>query len=261
MFIFLSITIINCSDDTVSPVVDDSDFRYPFTDGSSWDYKRTITVSDIRPDSILSYFSDYPIEITGTVTILYDTVINSVLTKCFLDEFTYLGMPRSNRFYYINNDTAFILYTTRSHPASGLFPLSIFKNTNILLSEVSRISTENSNDFSNAGDSLPSTLKYPVATGTEWSFTNEYATVTRKYLGFEIVPTSGSGNISCMKMKTTNSVFPDDPIYNYYSKFGLMKRTSSINDVTFSTASSPEGIGTIDINDDSEILSFGIVSE
>ena len=105
--LFSTVTLISCSDDNVvntpSPVVDRSDFRYPFTDGSSWEYTRTLYASDIRPDSILHYFTDYPIVLTGRATILYDTVINSILTKCFLDEFVVNNISRSNRYYYINS--------------------------------------------------------------------------------------------------------------------------------------------------------------
>lgn len=259
LFIILSLTIVNCSDDPVSPV-DTSDFRYPFTDGSYWNYERTITISDIRPDSILHYFLNNPTVITGTVTILYDTVINSVLTKCFLDEFTSEGMTRSNRYYYINNDTALILYYARAHPASGLFPLSIVRNSNIISSDFIGNFNLNSDEIVNSGEPLSSTLKYPIVTGTEWSHDNGNAVTTRNYTGFEIV-TTPSVTTSCMKGKTTYSSIPNDPIYNYYSKFGLLKRTQYINDIEFSTITYPDGIGIIDINDESEILSFSIASE
>jgi len=258
LFIIISFSILNCSDDPVS-VVDTSDFRYPFTDGSYWNYKRTITISDIRPDSILNYFLNNPTVITGTVTILYDTLINSVLTKCFLDEFTSEGMTRSNRYYYINNDTALILYSARAHPASGLFPLSIIRNSNIISSEINGNFNYNLNDNSNSSEPLSSTLKYPIVTGTEWSFDNGNVETNRKYTGFEIV-TTPSVTTSCMKEKTTYSSIPNDPIYNYYSKFGLLKRTQFINDFEFSTITYPDGIGIIDINDESEILSFSIPS-
>jgi len=104
LILLSTLTIINCSDDIVSPIpVDSSDFRYPFKDGSSWNYTITNHASDIRPDSILHYFSNYPqIIINGTATILYDTVITSVVTKCFLDEFTFTssGTLRQNRYLH-----------------------------------------------------------------------------------------------------------------------------------------------------------------
>lgn len=259
LFTILSLTIINCSDDPVS-VVDTSDFRYPFTDGTYWNYKRTITISDIRPDSILHYFLNNPTVITGKVTILYDTVINSVVTKCFLDEFTNEGITESNRYYYINNDTSLILFYSGPHSLNGLFPLRIIRNSNIIFSEITGKFNFTSDEISNSGEPLSSTLKYPIVTGTEWTFNNGNSEVTRSYIGFEIVSTP-SITTSCMKEKTTFNYFPNDPIYNYYSKFGLLKRTQYVNDIEFSTITYPNGIGIIDINDESEILSFSIASD
>lgn len=258
MFLLLSFTIINCSNDPVSTsTVDSSDFRYPFKDGSTWSYKRTISVSDIRPDSILYYFNDYPLIITGTVTILYDTVINSVTAKCFLDEFTSQGITRTNRFYYINTDTSLFLLTSRSHPASGLFPLNLVKNNFFTFAERSKFIPDDVNTFSNFSDSIFSVLKYPVVTGKEWTYSNEFGIILKKYSGFENI-TIPAGTISCMKTLTTYSSIPNNPVVNYYSKSGLMKRAWYLNDMVFSTIKNPEGIGTIDTNDDSEILSFNI---
>jgi len=260
VLIFLSsLTIINCSDDIVSRVpVDSSDFRYPFKDGSTWTYKKTFSVSDIRPDSILHYFTDYPLVTTGTVIILYDTVINSITTKCFLDHFTLQGVARTNRFYYINNDTSLILFASRYSPASGLFPLNTIRN-NIFQIESSNPKTEDVIS-SYSIDTLFSTLKYPIITGQEWSYFNGFNTISRKYMGFENISVP-AGTISCMKERTTYSSIPDDEIYNYYSKFGLMKRTQFINDISFSTIVNPAGIGIIDVNDDSEILSYNIPTD
>jgi len=261
LILLSSLTIINCSDDIVSPIpVDSSDFRYPFKDGSTWTYKRTISVSDIRPDSILHYFTNYPLVTTGTVTILYDTVFESITTKCFLDEFTLEGVTRTNRFYYINNDSSLILFASRYSPATGLFPLNTVRNNIFPYVESSNFESKDLNGFSNLIDTIFSTLKYPIITGKEWSYYNGAVTISRKYMGFENI-TVPAGIISCMKVRTTYSSIPDYPFYNYYSKFGLMKRTWYLNDIIFSTVTNPDGIGIIDLNDDSEILSYSIPTD
>lgn len=258
LFFILSFTIINCSDDSVSPApVDSSDFRYPFKDGSTWTYKRTLSVSDIRPDSILYYFNEYPLTATGTVTILYDTVINSVTTKCFLDEFTLQGVLRSNRFYYVNNDTSLFLYYARFHPATGLFPLNIVKSSNYPSADKIKFTLKHENTSSYFTDTVFSILKYPVISGKEWSYSNGFVTILKKYTGFENINFQ-AGTISCMKTTTAYSYLPNNPVINYYSKYGLMKRTWYQDDIVFSTMKNPDGIGTIDTNDDSEILSYNI---
>jgi len=251
--------MINCSDYMITSVfTDTSDFKYPLKDGAVWNYKRTVSVSDIRPDSIMHYFTDYPAVITGTVTVLYDTLIGTVTAKCFLDEFVSFGTSRSNKFYYANNDTALLLIFSRSHPASGLFPLNVINNF-IQTEDFYRHKIIDNIGYSIFYDTIPCYLKYPVVTGLEWYYSNPFGVTTRKYLGFEIVSVPAA-SISCMKERTIYSTVPEDPIYNYYSKFGLMKRTWFLNDEVYSTIWNPTGIGIIDINDVSEILSFNIPS-
>ncbi len=261
LIFFMSCLFISCSDEKNNNVltpapVDSSDFRYPFTDGSTWNYTITATASDIQPDSILHYFSNYPLVISGTVTILYDTLINSVLTKCFLDEginaFAY-----SNRYYYINNDTSLILYAQREGLGSGLLPLKKIK-TQLSNLEFDNLKSINYNELKVNGDILYSTLKYPMTTGTEWTNENFFGYVTKKYLGFENI-SSPDGIISCMKEQNSYSYFLGT-FYNYYSKYGLMKTYSFINDIDHTTVNSPDGDGTFDSKTEAVITGYHIPS-
>ncbi|HMS33310.1 MAG TPA: hypothetical protein PKC91_04415 [Ignavibacteria bacterium] len=257
--ILLSSLMLSCSDDdknnVITPVpVDSSDFRFPFTDGCTWNYTITTSASDIHPDSILYYFNDYPFVITGTAKILYDTVINSVATKCFLDEFTFSGFSYSNRYYYMNNDTALILYAQRQGNGTGLFPLK--KKRNEFTPDSDNQNKLNSIELEIQEDSLHSTLKYPMVTGTEWSYNifNGYS-VTKKYLGFENV-TIPSGTVSCVKESINYTFFTNGTYYNYFSKYGLLKSSSFFDDVTLSTVTGPDGIGTFDVREETEVTSY-----
>jgi len=260
LLIFSSALLISCSEDNnnnvITPVpVDSSDFRYPFTDNSTWSYTITRTASDIQPDSILHYFTVNPIVVNGRVTILYDTMINSVSTKCFLDEFTDSGISYSNRYYYINNDTSLILYVQRQGNRTGLLPLKKIRNPLIIPDNDNFISQNNLEQLA-AGDYPYLTLKYPMVTGTEW--VNEYfvGNVTNKYLGFENI-TAADGIISCMKKQDIYSNFPGT-FYNYYSKYGLIKTYSYVNDITHTTVNNPDGDGTFDLTQESVITSYNI---
>lgn len=231
---------MNCSDDSVSVVpIDSSDFKYPFKDGSYWSYIRTVNVSDIRPDSIRYYFNSYPLVYTGKTKILYDTIVNNVLTKCFVDDFVdNNNLNRSNRFYFINNDTALIVHSRQqSSPVSGNLPMTIF-----------------------AGDSTHSILKYPVSTGKQWIdyYSGSGVSITSKYLNFENINIASSV-VSCIKTSYTFN-YLNDPIYCYYSKSGMMKRSWIQNDVVFSTITHPNGIGTIDLDDETIVSEFFIPS-
>lgn len=262
--LFLSFAIINCSDEIITPIpIDSSDFKYPFSDGSRWTYTRTFSASDIKPDSIRYYFVNYPIVINGTATILYDTIINSVITKCFLDEFTDNNILRTNRYYYLNNDTSLFLYARRqSGPAIGLLPLRKMKNT-FFKTEGDNYENRKSLVLESLQDSLNSTLKYPITTGTEWTFTNTYGVTTiKKYIGFENVNVP-AGTVSCMKLSSTilihnTSIFD---FFDYYSKYGLMKSYSFQDDITVSTVTNPDGIGTIDATDETVVSSYNITSD
>jgi len=262
LILLSTVALVNCSgDNIITPApVDSSDFRYPFKDGSRWNYTITLSASDIQPDSILYYFNNYPLVTNGTATILYDTMINSVVTKCFLDEFTFNGTLRKNRFYYINNDTSLILFARRQQgPPTGILPLKKIKN---ILSDPGNDYSNNvyKNELEFLGDSLYSTLKYPMSSGTEWSYIINGNTTTKKYSGFEnvIVP---AGTISCMKEIVTYSYSPTGIYYNYYSKFGLMKTYFLLNNFSVSTPTNPDGIGTVDLTQEVVVTSFNIPSD
>lgn len=266
LLIFSSALLISCSEDNnnnvITPVpVDSSDFRFPFTNGFSWNYTITTSASDIQPDSILYYFEGYyPIIMNGTASIMYDTVINSVVTKCFLDEFTLNGITRSNRFYYINNDTALILYASRRQsPAAGILPFRKIKNE-MEIPDVDNKNNVYNNVLEIQSDSLYSTLKYPIVTGTEWSHANGGVSVVRKYLGFEnvIVP---AGTVSCVKKSTVYSVSLSGINYDYYSKSGLMKSYTFFNDIVVTNIANPDGIGTYDLTGETIVTSFIIPSD
>ncbi|MEO8665805.1 MAG: hypothetical protein ABI462_09935 [Ignavibacteria bacterium] len=261
LILLLSFAVLSCSNDdnVITPLpVDSSDFRYPFKDGSTWNYTITTSASDIHPDSILHYFSNYPLVTNGTATILYDTMINSVVTKCFLDEFNNGTISYSNRYYYINNDTSLILYASRQQgPPTGMLPLRKIKlfpdvqNDNLPVVYDNKLEVQE--------DSLYSTLKYPMRTGTEWSyyFPSLNYSYTRKYLGFETIIIS-SGTFSCMKELTTISLLPNTSYFNYYSGTGLMKTRWFTDDNVHTTVFSPDGDGTYDITTEMKVTSYNI---
>lgn len=164
-----------------------------------------------------------------------------------------------NRFYYINNDTSLILYARRQTPFSGFLPLGKVRNNFI------DIDTDNINEvgseFEYMLDSLNSTLKYPISTGTEWTFASTTITTIKKYIGFENVSVP-AGTISCMKINVILSYLQStDRVYYYYSKFGLMKGYLSFNDLTVTTVTSPDGIGTIDQTTETVVSSYSITSD
>lgn len=262
LLLLASIATINCSDNNpvTPPAVDSSDFRYPFTDGSSWSFNMTAVVSNIRPDSIQHYFTDYPLRGEGTITILYDTLFSSVLTKCFLEEYSFDSLHVTNRYYYINSDTALILYDARlNYVNSPMVPLRQ-ANTN-----VRQISNGN-NLISGLLDPDPAVnwpyvvLKYPVRTGELWKVNalfNQFE-IIKEYTGFTILSIP-LGLVSCMVVRYSYDALPPQPVYYYYySKNGLMAFMRTLRDVTYTTPANPDGVGIIDLDYESIVTSFHI---
>lgn len=244
LLVTAAILFFGCSEKVVntnsSEPVDTSSFSYPFTDGSTWNYTQTYSVSNIRPDSIRHHFSNYPYTWTSTITILYDTVINGITTKCFYELYVQSPYTYHSRHYFGNYDTALVAYGYRFNGGVSFpfrfnrnihlsFAGEIFDNTFGLTKSFTNIS--NPNNFSN--DSLyleippVRCLVYPIRTGTGWLFKTIDTTlyIHKKYLGFENLTVNGQ---VISVMKTERKWFGlsggDFYFYDYHSKFGQMKR-------------------------------------
>jgi len=248
----LTAILLSCKSDTVTNTSginppDTSGFIYPFAIGNSWSYTTKEYASDIHPDSILHYFSNYPITWTGTVTILYDTLINNIQTRCFLEVLTVTQSIRQSRAYMINNDTALLMYAHRSMAT-------------LIIPDEKSGKIKYNLDYGPGDDTLliynpPYVmLKYPVVTGRTW---NSYGSTVKKYEGYELV-TVGAGSFKCMKTKTIFSSLPESPFYDYYCKYGLLKRTVTYNDMLITNEWFPEGIGTADLTFTTTANSFNV---
>jgi len=258
--LLLPFLFYSCSDDSpVKPTqLDTTSFTYPFQIGNTWTYTMTISLSDFKPDTIRPYLTEYPMTITGTINILYDTIIYGVTTRCFYDANQHNSPGSESRFYYINKDTALILYAHRGGVSSFL-PDNIIQNS--LLNKGLSDHLKRGSTFHASYDSLYITpdniiLKYPFITGTEWfvyGSNNTY--VKRRYAGFVSVQLP-LGTFSCMNVERTYSTVSFVSYHDYYSKYGIIKRTSFADDVLITTPEYPEGIGTVDISGNAVVTSF-----
>jgi hypothetical protein len=271
-----SILLFSCKSDTITggkyTPVDSSSFTYPFTSGSSWNYTYTATISNIRPDSIRHYFSQYPVTASGSVTILYDTVINSINTKCFLDSYTESGVNRLSRVYYANNDTALLL-TAYNLGASPFTPgqqhnkIYFSSNGNYFecIHQLAEYFSAGANNIFQT-DSLylqipPDTaLKYPVKTGVKWiyKFLPPGDTITRKYTDFENI-SIGNNVISCIKTQVNFTYFSNAIAYNYFSKYGLVKSDYQFNDELV-TNEFGQTVGYVNIEEVHTVTSYNIIN-
>ena len=121
-----ALALYSCGDNSVSQgniiQVDTSSFVFPFEIGNYWDYSSTSTVSDIKPDSLRRYFTNYPLNGTGRLQITKDTLLNGVTVRQFTNTYTENSITFISRIYYIQNDTALVQYAYSLSSASEIFP-------------------------------------------------------------------------------------------------------------------------------------------
>lgn len=230
IFLFL---FISCGDDNTTSTntnppeyVDTASFQYPFTIGSRWSYTITLTAENIRPDSIRHYFSAYPLTGYGYSEVLYDTVIPVGGPVRVIYDMVIIGSDTSaSRYYYTNNEYSMVCYGYRG-PSTPAFPFSIQPAKNSVVHGLFSLGQQ----FAASPDSFISfgqpiiNLKYPVIKNTEWQmfFFGTY-TISKKYLSWENYHLD-TASIPCIKTQRINTQNNDYIFYDYYSKYGQMKR-------------------------------------
>ena len=277
--ILFSLFVISCSDNPVSNkgsilTTDTSSFIYPLKDGSSWNYSRKFTAFNFRPDSIKSHFSNFPVYGNGTTTILYDTVINGVTTKCFLSTYTENSNSFDGRDYYGNYDSGLVCYGYRSPFGSGLTPFKLngihflfngheFNSVQELFYtyENNRLEPFTPNDTLILEIPPVVCLRYPEVTGSQWFFKaiGEFDFIYKKYLGFEKIM-CGGGYWNCMKTERIWSTMAGLELYDYYSGAGILKRDYTIRDILIMNEFA-DTLGFADMNDLYTVISFNIPTE
>ena len=234
--LYLSINFVSCGEDSTTGVtnppepVDSSQFYYPKKPDSRWNYTRTQSVENIRPDSINRYFTSFPLTATGNIRILYDTLIAGETLKVFLEEYSDSSVTYTSRRYYKMDTTSMVSFAYRGVGGTTMPFRPVFGGVSINFERNGIDMWQSIYGIRGADDSLifeedrPIVLKYPVVTGTEWIFRALGSTVfTKKYTGFENVHID-TAVYACMKVQRTLSNQSNYVLYDYVSKYGQVKR-------------------------------------
>lgn len=234
IILFTVFFISSCgSDDPVTNTpapepVDTSSFEYPFTIGTSWNYSLSISAENIRPDSVRYYFNSYPVTGYGYSEILYDTVVAPGGPARVLYDRLIIGSDTTaSRYYYTNNEYSMVCYGFRGSTGAS-FP---FRKLNIPYSNFNGLISENiTNNYRSVSDTFISlsppviVIKYPVIRNTEWVIFNFGVNdVKKRYTAWEKyqLDTAVIPVIQTQRIWSNNS---DWILYDYYSKYGQMKR-------------------------------------
>jgi hypothetical protein len=275
----ISVIFISCSNDPVTPggslpeTIDSSSFVYPFTDGDSWSVKRTMSFENPRPDSIRHYFTGPPVVYNGYVSILYDTIINGITTKCFFETETEGSSVFENRLYYYQTDTGFYCLANRNYMRGFGYNIPFKKNnlsfekygikTQNLFALEQMLINRNRNIYSDTFIVFSPpvlSLKYPVIKNTEWFFLSNFFTVYKKYTEF-VNLTVGGQKYSCIKTQRRYEGWDDLIFYEYYSKYGQLQSDHLFKNNLVTTLHNPDGIGYVDMREKIEVLSFNVTSK
>ena len=268
-----AIIILSCSDNSTGVNnVDKSTFTYPFTNGSSWNYQRTYNIQNIRPDSIKHYFPKTTITASGVISIMYDTLINSVSAKCFSESYVEDGNTILGRAYYINNDSGLLCLAHRGNSVEEfpnrfslnlkvIFNNRIFDNLSVLIKYYSGNELPG---FDNINDTLimenkpVMCLSYPITEGKQWSYrsSNGISYINKKYIDFESVVLNNT-SYSCIKCERTwvgqNNLY----CYDYYSKYGQLYKDYLMQNLML-TNEFGDTLGFFDTRDKVTVTSFTI---
>ena len=273
--LIISSFFLSCSKDSPTGVqpVDTSDFKYPFTIGSTWSYTRVQSVENIRPDSIINQFNMFPFNATGTITILNDTLINGIQTRCFSETYTEDTTNSYSRHYFANHDSGLVCYGySSSNGVSfpyGPRPKIKFLYNNVVYDDIEEIFVSYglysnpkfiSNDTLILEDPPVNCVKYPIKIGTEWFFKRIDIDlyIHKKYLGFENILVNNN-MISCVKTERKWFGLKSETFfYDYLSKYGQMKRDYYFKDIiVLNEFGNP--VGFVDARDIVNVTSFNIV--
>lgn len=215
------------------------------------------------------FFHDFPVFGNGTTTILYDTSVFGIMTKCFHVSYTENSYAFELREYYGNYDSGLVCYGYRGFFGTPLTPyrvggITFAFNGNTFHSfselfytyENNRVTPATPNDTLILEVPPVVCLKYPEVTGMQWVFKN---VIYKKYLGFENLM-CGIRYYSCMKTQRIWNTMPELQLFDYYSKVGILKRDYTIRDLLIMNEFG-DTLGFADINDLYTVTSFNIPSE
>jgi len=206
--------------------VDTSDFQYPFTIGSSWNYTLTVSAENVRPDSVRYYFNSYPLTGYGYTEILYDTVVQiGGPARVIYDRLILGNDTTASRYYYTQSENSLVCYGYRGS-TSASFP---FRKVNLPFGApegMHSLGLERPavSDTFSVLNPVVIALKYPVLKNTQWiTFDLGSANISKRYISWENyrLDTSVIPVIQTQRIWSNNSSWI---LYDYYSRYGQMKR-------------------------------------
>jgi hypothetical protein len=273
-FVLLSF-FISCDKPTVpnpGPEIN-KNFVFPLAVGNQWEYDIKHSFIEVEPGSgndpavhDTTYFSNLNMEVVRT-EIIQDS-INTFVIRQILNNNDNIKTSES---YYNELDSGMYYY---AHWGGGtVMPKSIqnyrlvfngmtFNNIDELKFYLTNPAPHSKNPIDSLIHEIPPLqyLKYPLETGSEWTFREpeEPFQIDKKIVAFENV-TVPAGSFYCYKIQW---MYPDNNFENaiyhdYISEKGLVKTSFIIEDILLIT-SDGDTLGVYDIKDESVLVSTNL---
>ncbi len=275
LLIFAIILITSCDKDLIGPR--GTGFIYPLKVGNQWEYDRTFSTFNFRPDTLNNPDTlniNQIIDTTITFSVIIK-IIEKAPTPDSINIFLFQGKLKENNitlFYnsnYANLDSGLYFYAYHSSgfvmPKASpnnkiLFKGRYFNNIREITSYIANAVPKNYIFIDSSIYENPplQSLKYPLKIGSQWTYIDSGNTghIDKKILNYETVKVP-AGSFNCFKIQwlfdiNQDSVWDDDIIfYDYVCAKGLIKRSILYKDIIFFGEMSPEPLGLIDAKDES----------
>lgn len=270
LLIFAIILITSCDKDPIGPK--GTGFIYPLKVGNQWEYDRTFSTFNFRPDS--SNNNPY-IDTTITSSVIIK-IIKKEPAPDSINIFVFQGILKENNIWlyynsnYANLDSGLYFYANggagfvipKATPSSRIiFKGRYFNNIREITSYITNAIPKNYilTDSSIYENPPPlQSLKYPLKIGSQWTFrySGNPWNIDKKNLNYERVKVP-AGSFTCLKIQwlfdiNQDSTWDDDIIfYDYVSEKGLIKRSILYKDIIATGEQQPEPLGLIDAKDES----------
>jgi len=269
LLIFTTILITSCDKDPVGP--NGTSFIYPLKVGNQWEYDRTFSFFNFRPDT--SYNNQF-IDTTITSSVILKIIKKEPAPDSInIFEFQQTLEENNGRFiynsYFANLDSGLYFYGSNGPgnvtPKATinnkiLFKGRYFNNIREITSYLTNAIPKNYNFMDSLIYEIPplQSLKYPIKIGSQWTYRypGNPRRIDKKILNYERVKVP-AGSFTCIKIQwlydiNNDNVWDDDIIfYDYICAKGLIKRSILVKDLIYTGEINPEPLGLIDAQDES----------
>jgi len=270
LLFFTIILITSCGKDPTGPG-GNAGFIYPLKVGNQWEYDRSYSIFNFRPDTSINYqFIDTTITSSVIVKIIRkEPTPDSINIFVLQETLNENDRPLVSNSYYANLDSGLYFYAysgpgyviPKASPGNKiLFKGRYFNNVREITSFLTNAIPKNYRLMDSLIHESPplQSLKYPVKIGSQWTYRYPVETwhIDKKILSIERVKVP-AGSFICFKIQwlydmNNDSVWDDDIIfYDYICAKGLIKRSIFVKDLIYTGVMSPEPLGLIDAQDES----------